>query len=206
MKINNTDVYGLWSSVFASGYPKNLTISGERDRDLYESHLIIAEKLFSTTPGSGHDCAAKGIIVQTDITAPQYFWLQWERYHFHDTISSQSTMHMITKMDLDEMCNEYVFKETKEHLKQLVKTYNFSKEGSLAKKMTFQEIISNIPEGLELTRRVTTNYLQLKTIYTQRKNHKLLEWREIFCPWVLELPFFQELMQRHDKGEENAKD
>ena len=54
-------------------------------------------------------------------------------------------------------------------------------------------VLYNIPTGFELTARMTTNYRQLKTIYFQRKSHKLPEWRE-FCHWIETLPMFKELI------------
>lgn len=56
----------------------------------------------------------------------------------------------------------------------------------------YMYIISNCPQGLEKTMRVSTNYLQLKTMYLQRKNHKLYDWRE-FTKWIETLPYFKEL-------------
>ena len=61
--------------------------------------------------------------------------------------------------------------------------------------ITEEELIYECPVGLELTARVTTNYLQLRTIYTQRKNHKLQEWRD-FCAWVETLPYADHLITR----------
>jgi len=90
MKIENIKVYGLEQAVKVSGYPmQNENYSEER-----------AKRLGSCQPGAGHDCFLKGIIVTADITAPQYFWLQFQRYHFADIISSESKMHCLTKMNL----------------------------------------------------------------------------------------------------------
>ena len=57
----------------------------------------------------------------------------------------------------------------------------------------FCEIISNLPSGYLKWMRISTNYLQLKTIYNQRKNHKLIEWKE-FCEWIKTLPMAAELI------------
>ena len=78
----------------------------------------------SVPAGSGHDCFLKGVVVQADITAPQYWWLQWQRYHFHDIISSESKMYGILKMNIDVQCNEYVDAPVKEYLKSLLAAWN----------------------------------------------------------------------------------
>lgn len=208
MKIKNVKIYGLEHSIIASRYPMSINIPNDVDAiekmlnnilSLPGSLSVNTEdelgylkraKLLGKTPvGSGHNCFSKGIIVQADITGPQYFWLQFERYHFQDTISSQSTMHRITKMNLQEQMNQYVDKRVISILQEYINLYNFDPS-----KENFQRIVSNIPEGIKLTRRITTNYLQLKTIYNQRNNHKLEEWRDIFCPWILSLPYFEEIM------------
>ena len=61
----------------------------------------------------------------------------------------------------------------------------------ISKSDVFMKVISNCPMGLEQTMRITTNYLQLKTIYHQRKHHKLKDWH-IFCEWIESLPKFKE--------------
>ena len=98
-------------------------------------------------------------------------------------------------MNIKEQCNKYVFKEIIELLSQAVYEYNnydeLTKkygEPRVTKKELFQHIMANTPMGFMLTARITTSYLQLKTIYIQRKNHNLEEWRELFCPWIKTLP------------------
>ena len=185
MRITNTKVYGLVESVCAAGYPVGKS-------DYSESR---AKRLGSVPAGSGHDCFLKGVVVQTDITAPQYWWLQWQRYHFHDIISSESKMYGILKMNIDVQCNEYVDAPVKEHLKSLLAAWNnidiYLDEKD--KKDLFQRIIANTPMGLMLKARITTNYLQLKTIWLQRKNHKLQEW-QVFCDWIEGLPRFKKIV------------
>ena len=185
MRITNTKVYGLVESVCAAGYPVGKS-------DYSESR---AKRLGSVPAGSGHDCFLKGVVVQADITAPQYWWLQWQRYHFHDIISSESKMYGILKMNIDVQCNEYVDAPVKEHLKSLLAAWNnidIYLDGK-DKKDLFQRIIANTPMGLMLKARITTNYLQLKTIWHQRKNHKLQEW-QVFCVWIEGLPKFKEIV------------
>lgn len=96
---------------------------------------------------------------------------------------AQSTMHCVTKFDIEEQCNKYVWKELTQKLQEKVEEYNHTKD-----KETWYEIISNLPSGFILGATMTTNYRQLKTIYKQRKSHKLNEWRE-FCNWIESLEY-----------------
>ena len=103
-------------------------------------------------------------------------------------------MHRITKMDIEEQCNDYVLPSTIKTIQELVDYYNnfddLKKSGEIAykdKEELFQVIVANCPMGLMLTARITTNYLQLKSMYNQRKSHKLEEWR-VFCEWIESLP------------------
>ena len=190
MKINKVDVSGIAQAVKASGYPKDIEI----DSTLTEKDWKRADRLANNPPGTGHNSFLKGIVVQADITAPQYWWLQFQRYHFADIVSSQSKMHRITKMDIEEQCNGYVSNIVIEELKWVIRKYNQAKEEeknnikpATPSKKWFQAVISNTPMGLQLTARIATNYLQLKTIYQQRRNHRLEEW-QYFCDWIKTLP------------------
>lgn len=204
LKIFNVNVYGLEESAKASGYPMvsdEIPIYDEID-ELSEKEIKRIKKLGNAIPGSGHDCFLKGITVQFDITYPNYWTPQFQRYHFADIVSSTSKMHRITKMDLNKTCNEYVDEIVIENLKKWVDIYNkFPEEKNeiiidginYEKYNIFMKIISNAPLGLEQTMRVTTNYLQLKSIYNQRRHHKLKEDWGVFCNWCLTLPLFKEI-------------
>ncbi len=189
MLIENTQVYGLEESVRASGYPMgNDDYSGSR-----------AVRLGGTKPGSGHDCFLKGIVVQADVTAPQYFWLQWQRYHFHDIVSSESKMHRILEMDIREQCNKYVGRQVIEYVGSLIYAYNNNDMDNDFRKELFQRIVANCPMGLELKARISTNYLQLKSNWHQRRGHKLEEW-QIYCDWIEDLPGFKEFVLEKKGG------
>ena len=199
VKVDNARVYGLEESIIASGYPMQIETYDldEDELDEKESRLIPKDikrvrHLGNAVPGSGHDCFLKGIIVQFDLQVPEYIWRQLDRYHFIDYISSQSKMHRITKINLDSVCNRYVYDEVKEILKSIIDKYEAETDTD-KKKELFNEIIANTPSGLMLTARMTTNYLQLKSIINQRSNHKMQEWRYL-CDWFKTLPMFEELV------------
>ncbi|MGM0409129.1 MAG: hypothetical protein ACQEQF_00085 [Bacillota bacterium] len=171
MKINKLREYDIEETLVASGYPKSTEIKNIVETKDYKR----LEKLAKAPIGSGHDCALKGIVVHADITAPQYWWLQFGRYHFADIISSQSKMHKILDMDIKKQCSDFVDERVIDILEEKIEDYN-DIESKEVKRTIFQEIMATSPMGLELTARITTNYLQLKTIYSQRKHSSLVEW------------------------------
>ena len=185
--VKNVCVYGLDESVKASKYP--MAVDTEQCTDDITDRT---RSLATCEKGSGHDQFLTGIIVQFDLTFTVKAWTEAERYHFFDFVSSQSTMHRITKFDLDKAYNEYVDRRIIEIMKEKVADFNEETE-PVARGQKYLEILYSNPCGFKLTARMTTNYRQLKTIYRQRKNHRLPEWRE-FCEWIESLPYFKELV------------
>ena len=148
---------------------------------------MVASKLGSTARGKAEDNFLNGILVSFDLTCSNKMWIEFERYHFADIVSGQSTMHRIVKLAERNIFNEYVVDETKETLKKLLDKFNKDKST-----YNYLCLLYNIPSGIELTDHIVTNYGQLKTMYNQRHNHRLPEWRK-FCDYVIQLPFFSEL-------------
>ena len=190
--VDNAQVYGFDESVRASKYPMSTDVDSctteitERTR-----------KLAGCAPGTGHDQFLTGIIVQFDLTFSIKAWVEAERYHFLDFVSSQSTMHRITKMDIAAQCNEYVNQDIIGIVRKLVDEYNSDPTPE-----RYLKVLYNIPTGFRLTARMTTNYRALKTIYIQRKNHRLPEWRD-FCKWIELLPYSGLITGK--EGEENGQ-
>lgn len=141
------------------------------------------QRLANFSAGTGHNNFLSGIIVQMDLTFTKQAWCEWERYHFQQIVSSQSTMHRLIKMDIDKSCIEYVDKDVIAAMKRLIQQYNENPSEE-----NYLRCIYSAPTGILLTARVTTNYLQLKTMYQQRHDHRLPEWREL-CKWMKELPY-----------------
>lgn len=201
IKVDNVRIYGLSESVIASGYPMQIETNDMNKVVIGEKDLKRVKHLGNATPGSGHDCFAKGITVQFDLQIPEYIWRQLDRYHFIDYVSSQSKMHRILKMDLNKTCNKYVTETSINLLNYLIEEYNkinndtdFKvklRNGEVVtnKEDVFNMIIANTPSGIMLTARMTTNYLQLKSIVNQRSNHKMQEWR-LLCDYFKTLPMF----------------
>lgn len=181
--ISNVQVYGLEESIKRSKYPMSTDISTcttEPTKTTYS--------LGRASVGSGHDNWLNGVIVQFDLTFTNKAWVEAERYHFLDFVSSQSTMHRITKFDLDKAYIEYTDPRMIEIMQQLVDQYNADPTPD-----NYLKVLYSNPAGFKITAGMTTNYRQLKTIYYQRKNHRLPEWR-VFCEWIETLPMFKELI------------
>ncbi len=189
-KIENTQVYGLDRAIKASGNPMRTVI---KCGNVNEKDILRATKLGHAISGSGHDNFLKGIIVQCDVTAPLYWWKQAQRYHWFDYVSSQSTMHCLLKFNVKEQCVQETDSIILERMQTLIDEYNNIADDDPKKKEKWRVLIASLPCGFCLGATMTTNYQQLKTMYNQRKNHKLSEWHT-FCSWCLDLPSFKELV------------
>lgn len=217
-KIENTRVYGITKSIIASGnamrtemddnsseYFEEIAAFGNFDTTEfdYSNHFKRACTLGNTKCGEGHDQFLTGIIVQFDLYAPLFMWKQLQRYHFLDFISSQSTMHKLTKFKVAECCVEDTDKVILKRYQELLDYYNIvveeikivedKSEHTFKINKVWRTLVASLPCGFVLGATMTTNYRQLKTIYNQRKNHKLNEWHE-FCSWCEQLPYFKELV------------
>lgn len=175
--VSDIKVFGLEDSVKASKYPKSV------DPTMCSYDITnTTNKLATAEIGSGHDNFLNGVIVQFDLKYTIKAWTEEERYHFIDFVSSQSTMHKINQFNLDSAYIKWVDHRMIDIMKEIVDDYNNepTNEG-------FLKIIYSNPVGFQLTARMTTNYRQLKTIYTQRRTHRLPEWRS-FCEFCEALP------------------
>lgn len=170
-------VYDLYESIAASKYPMQVHPDPENIQ-LTET----AKALAQSPAGEGHDNWLQGIRVAFDISMTAKCLIEAERYHFWDIVSCNSTMHRITKFDMTEAYNSYVDKRIVDVMTELVDDYN-----ATPTEVKYLRVLYSNPAGFIYTMRVTTNYRQLKTIYKQRKTHRLPEWRE-FCEWIEELP------------------
>ena len=185
--IDNTCVYGLEESIIASGYPmaKRINPCNLTNCHLSEGDMKRAMCLGKAMAGSGHDCYLKGIIVQFDLTLTKQAWPEAQRYNFMHFVSSMSAMHMLAKMDVQFI--PYTDRKIIDLFLNIVREYNQNPSEENWLRMMY-----SYPSGLLLTARMTLNYLQLKTIYAQRKTHRLPEWK-VICDWIEHLPKVKEL-------------
>ena len=186
IRVTNARCYDLSDSLVASGYPMLTKVI---PRESNESDVKRAIKLANTPAGTGHSNFLVGIRVSFDLTAPRYIWQEAQRYHWFDIVSSQSTMHKITRMDLSpDMFTDGTPKNAYDAV--VVEQMAYRQDPS---EENFRALKAAVPEGLLLTARISTNYQQLRTIWNQRKGHKLREWRD-FCEWIKGLPYGKELI------------
>lgn len=183
MKIENVKVYDLEECFKASKYPM-ATDTNSVNSDITERIV----KLAQSGKGEGHDQFMTGIRVAFDVTFTVKAWTEAERYRFLEFVSSQSTMHRISKFDLSKQYCKYVDPRMVEIMNELKDKYNETQDPE-----DYLRLLYSNPCGFELTARLTTNYRALKTIYSQRKNHRLPEWRE-FCEWIKTLPYAAQLI------------
>lgn len=212
MKVENLKVYDLEESIIASGYPMR---TAAQMRDVEDKDVKRILNLTKASNGNGaHGQWMTGVRVSFDLTFTNKAWVEAERYRFLEFVSSQSTMHRITKFDLDGQYNKYVDKRIIEIMKEKVALYNKNdsewaqyveeheptEEERIAhvnqQKELYLEILYSNPAGFELTARMTTDYRCLLNIYIQRHDHRLPEWRE-FCEELLKLPYFKELVEAY---------
>ena len=184
--VSNVDIYDLEKSILASGYPMRTIIP---DRDITEKDLARCKNLVNATKtGNGaHAQFMTGIRVNFDLTFSNKAWVEAERYRFLEFVSSQSTMHRITKFDLDNQYNEYVDPRIIEIMREKVDIYNkllsiidrikhcetenknekikMLEQLEEIRKEKYLEILYSNPAGFLLTARLTTNYRCLRNIY-----------------------------------------
>ena len=195
--IGKTEVFGVEYAIKASGNP--MRVSFNRD-EVNEKDLKRAKVLGNAKPGEGHDNYLKGCVVEFDISAPLYWWKQAQRYHFFEYVSSQSTMHCLLKFDIGSQCVEETNKKIIEICNEIKEEYNnIPEENREERTKKWRELVASLPCGFVLGATMVTNYQQLKTMYLQRRYHKLKEWHE-FCARCESLPYFLELTGV--KGEE----
>ena len=144
-------------------------------------------------PGSGHNSMFKGVTFNMVIDFPLYWLKEYQRYHFTDIISSQSTMHKILEFNLDDMFTDEVDPRAIEIIKDLKEQYNLEQDKD-KKKVIWRRLINTLPDGFHMSMGITMNYLQAISIVGQRKNHKLSEWSDDFVPFLLDLPLFKTFM------------
>jgi hypothetical protein len=189
MNVTNVQVYDLKESVIACRNAMRLIPPKYTDEE-FEKSLERAKKLCKASIGEVrcHANFRTGIRVSFDIEYPNYISPEMQRYHWFDIVTSSSKMHRIMQMDFDKCCNKWVTEATKQQMKQLISEYNAEQSED-----NFMRVLSNCPQGVMLFMRVSTNYEQLRTIYLQRKNHRLPEWKS-FCKWIETLPYAEELI------------
>lgn len=211
MKFENTSVYNIYNAIIGARNPMNSwnksdsvfngfngkienTVIGKNDLELMQK-LIKA--------GSEHRKFLRQIFVSVDITAPLYWWKEFDTYKVGTVSNSTSTMHKLASTPITIDCFEMgdftpfidnfkidlSWRTVVSYLEQLRQKYNETKD-----KRYWKELIRLLPESWLQKRTITMNYENILNMYRQRKNHKLTEWSKSFCDWVKTLPYAEELI------------
>ena len=142
--------------------------------------------------GPEHAKYRRMIVVYADVTAPRYWWTEYDTYKVGTVANSCSTMHKIAdkKFTPDDFSTEHLVGKSFAALKNTLDVMNLEREHYMATKDKdcWWQMIQLLPQSYNQKRTIMLNYEVLATIYRQRKGHKLDEWRD-FCKWIEQLPY-----------------
>ena len=162
---------------------------------LGEQDLSLARRLCQA--GSDHRKFIRQIFVSVDITAPLYWWKEYDTYKVGTVANSTSTMHKIhaNPFELSDFSCDHMDAETLEQMEQLVGFLEKLRQKYLEgkDKQYWYDMIQLLPSSYHQMRTCTLNYENLRNIYWARRQHKLEEWRTV-CRWIESLPYAAELI------------
>ena len=181
LKIENTEVFGFEAAYRGMRNPLNSWGKASPEAD-----LALAKKLIAA--GTEHRKFLRMIYVTVDVTAPLYWWKEYDTYKVGTTANSCSTMHTLTKrpFTMDDFSFEDLIEEDAKAVvatfEEMRQAYNETKD-----QRAWRCLITLLPSGFMQRRTLGLNYEVLLSIHRQRKNHKLSEWHT-FCDWIESLP------------------
>lgn len=202
MKFEDTEVWGFEHAIRGMRNPLESWKKSDSFIKSPHNYYVIGPndmKLMKTLIKAGpeHRKFLRQIFISVDITAPLYWWKEFDTYKVGTVANSTSTMHKLAStpitIDCFEMGDYCGFFETPWKnlialLEQCRKEYNETKD-----KRYWKELIRLLPESWLQKRTVTMSYENVANIYSQRMNHKLTEWSKDFIQWADNLPYFKEL-------------
>ena len=217
IKITNAEVFGWDAAIRGMRNPMNSwdksdskhwreTIVGHEVeyRVVGRNDLTLMKKLVKA--GSDHAKFMRMINVTMDVTAPLYWWKEFDTYKVGTVANSCSTMHKIADKEfkLEDFSHEHLMQGGLGCIKNLCKDLNMCREQYLAKhdKEWWWQMIQLLPSSYNQKRTVQLNYAVLRNMYPARRNHRLDEWRD-FCSWVESLPYAELITLG---GNDNGKD
>ena len=158
--------------------------------DIGKTDYLLMQRL--SKAGTDHRKFMRMMPVYVRITAPLYWWKEFDTYKVGTVSNSCSTMHKIhdKEFTLEDFSTEYLSYPSLKNLKDIIKCMNDYREEYLKdkEKHNWWQMIQLLPSSYNQTRNVMMNYEVLANIYQWRKDHKLDEWRE-FCKWIEGLPY-----------------
>lgn len=198
--IENVDVFGWEASIRGLRSPMNSWDKSDSDFNFMspdgtpcvgKNDLELMKKLVGA--GTDHSKFMRMINVTLDITAPMYWWKEFDTYKVGTVRNSCSTMHKIHSKEftLDDFSHEHLNKETLTKLEEVINYLNISRDCFISdrtRKDYWWQMIQLLPSSYNQRATVQLNYAVLRNMYHSRKNHKLDEWVK-FCQWVETLPY-----------------
>lgn len=208
--LKDTEVFGWRKALWGMRNPMNswsmsdTVWNGEGTPEVGKRDMNLMERLVNA--GSDHRKFLRFITVTVDITAPLYWWKEFDTYKVGTVANSCSTMHKIhaNEFTLDDFSHEHLIDcdlqdgtQTgwRTAMKALIQVLNAAREEYLQTKdkTYWWQMIQLLPASYNQTRTVMLNYEVLRNMYHARKNHKLDEWHT-FCAWVEDLPYADHLI------------
>ena len=190
MTIRTLEVAGFHSALHAMRNPMNSwnrcdTVTGKVGR----ADKTLSKKLAKAGPE--HAKHLRMIMVWADITAPRYWWTEFDTYRIGVEKISCSTMHKLMErnLELDDFegwSQNSTLSTAVMNINWLMEQYKTEEDQEL-KKLLWRNIIQLLPQSYLQTRTVMVSYAALRNIYSQREGHKLSEW-ELFRQWIESLP------------------
>ena len=195
IKIENIDVYGWEAAIRGARNPKNSwhlmdSCYNNGEFEIGENDYDLLRRL--TIAGPEHRKWNRMVTVTMDITAPLYWWKEYDTYKVGTVANSCSTMHKIQAKEftLDDFSHEHLLPVVRERLEEDIEWLNHYRElyNEHKDKDFWWQMIQMLPASYNQKRTVHLNYEVLGTIYHQRRHHKLDEWVE-FCDTIKTLPY-----------------
>ena len=201
IKLERTSVMNLENAMRGARNPKNSwgRMDSSYDEDgnfcLGPNDLDLGRRLRKA--GSDHRKFIRQIFVSVDITAPLYWWKEYDTYKVATVANSTSTMHKIHSkaFELDDFSHDHLTKDSLEFMGVIIDRLESIRQKFVAekKKEDWYDLIQLLPSSYNQMRTCTMNYETLVNIYFARRNHKLQEWHT-FCHWIESLPYAKELI------------
>ena len=201
LKCERTSVMNIENAMRGARNPMNSWAKAdsyyndEGEYQLGPNDMNLARRL--RLAGSDHRKFIRQIFVSVDITAPLYWWKEYDTYKVATVANSTSTMHKIhsKEFSIEDFSHDHLSQEGLESLKRTVEDLERIRLRFLEekKKEDWYTIIQLLPSSYEQMRTCTMNYESLINMYFSRKTHKLEEWH-IFCDWIKTLPYAKELI------------
>ncbi len=178
---------------------------GKRDFIVGKNDLDLMRKLYEA--GTEHRKYLRQIIVSMDITAPLYWWKEFDTYKVGTVANSCSTMHKIhaKEFTLDDFSHEHLYSTSLNKLQEVIDEMNRHRNNYLVNKdkNMWWQMIQLLPSSYNQKRTITMNYENVVTIIRQRSGHKLDEWND-FVKMLKDLPYIMDIIRKEIDDERSV--